>query len=156
MAVKVSGSQSPSKEVPTALAEINVTPMVDVMLVLLIIFMVTAPLLTQGVQVDLPQTTSKPIADQNREPLVVSIDRRGRYFVNVGEAKSRPVDEAELVTRVRTVLGRDAQTPVLLKADREVPYGRVVTVMSLLDSAGATKLGFLTDPLPQSAGGAGR
>jgi biopolymer transport protein TolR len=138
------------------MGEINVVPYIDVMLVLLIIFMVTAPLLTQGVQVDLPQAASKPIPEPNRQPLVISVDRQGRYYVNVGEAKSRPVTEQELVRRVQTVLGRDAQTPVLLKADQAVPYGRVVTLMSLLDQAGAPKLGFLTDPVatrPERDGG---
>ena len=138
------------------MGEINVVPYIDVMLVLLIIFMVTAPLLTQGVQVDLPQAASKPIPEPNRQPLVISVDRQGRYYVNVGEAKDRPVGEAELVRRVQTVLGRDAQTPVLLKADQAVPYGRVVALMALLDQAGAPKLGFLTDPVsprPERAGG---
>ncbi len=129
------------------MGEINVVPYIDVMLVLLIIFMVTAPLLTQGVQVDLPQAASKPIPEQNRQPLVISVDRQGRYYVNVGDARSKPVSTDDLVTRVRTVLARDAQTPVLLKADQSVPYGRVVTLMSLLDQAGAAKIGFLTDPV---------
>jgi biopolymer transport protein TolR len=136
------------------MGEINVVPYIDVMLVLLIIFMVTAPLLTQGVQVDLPQASSKPIPEQDREPLVISVDRQGRYYVNVGDDENAPVDEATVVTRVRTVLARDAQTPVLLKADQAVPYGRVVKLMSLLDEAGAAKLGFLTDPesAPRGAG----
>jgi biopolymer transport protein TolR len=139
------------------MGEINVVPYIDVMLVLLIIFMVTAPLLTQGVQVDLPQAASKPIPEPNRQPLVISVDRQGRYYVNVGEAKSRPVSEQELVRRVQTVLARDAQTPVLLKADQAVPYGRVVTLMSVLDQAGAAKLGFLTDPVsPRAERDAGR
>jgi biopolymer transport protein TolR len=139
------------------MGEINVVPYIDVMLVLLIIFMVTAPLLTQGVQVDLPQAASKPIPEPNRQPLVISVDRQGRYYVNVGEAKSSPVSEQELVRRVQTVLARDAQTPVLLKADQAVPYGRVVTLMSVLDQAGAPKLGFLTDPVgPRAERDAGR
>lgn len=126
---------------------INVVPYIDVMLVLLIIFMVTAPLLTQGVQVDLPQAASKPIPEQDREPLVVSVDKRGRFYVNVGERTGSPVADDELVRRVRTALSRDARTPVLLKADQAVPYGRVVAAMSLLDQAGAAKIGFLTDPV---------
>jgi biopolymer transport protein TolR len=137
------------------MGEINVVPYIDVMLVLLIIFMVTAPLLTQGVQVDLPKAASKPIPEQNREPLVVSVDRHGRYYVNVGADKARPVAQDALLTRVRAVLSRDAQTPVLLKADQAVPYGRVVTLMSLLDQAGAAKVGFLTDPVPPPGARAG-
>jgi biopolymer transport protein TolR len=137
------------------MGEINVVPYIDVMLVLLIIFMVTAPLLTQGVEVDLPRAASKPIQEPNREPLVISVDRQGRYYVNVGDNENAPVDEETVLTRVRTVLSRDAETPVLLKADQAVPYGRVVALMSLLDQAGAAKLGFLTDPIPPPRG-AGR
>jgi biopolymer transport protein TolR len=129
------------------MGEINVVPYIDVMLVLLIIFMVTAPLLTQGVQVDLPKAGATPLPEQAHEPLVVSIDRGGRLYVNVGEAKSRPVDEARLAAGVRTVLARDAATPVLLKADASVPYGRVVRTMVVLQQAGAVRVGFLTDPL---------
>ena len=130
------------------MAEINVVPYIDVMLVLLIIFMVTAPLLTQGVQVDLPKAAATPIPDQQRTPLVVSVDRRGNLYVNVGEAKNRPVSEQLLIEDVRTVLGRDPATPVLLKADQNVAYGRVLKVMAALQGAGAAKVGFLTDPLP--------
>jgi biopolymer transport protein TolR len=137
------------------MAEINVVPYIDVMLVLLIIFMVTAPLLTQGVQVDLPKAAATPLTEQKREPLVVSIDKRGRYYVNVGEAKQQPVDDKTLANNVHAVLVRDAETPVLLKADQSVPYGRVVHAMVLLQQAGAPRVGFLTDP-PALAPGAGR
>ena len=135
---------------------INVVPYIDVMLVLLIIFMVTAPLLTQGVQVELPRAASKPIPEQQREPLVVSVDRRGRLYVNVGERTGTPVADDELAHRVRTVLARDAGTPVLLKADKAVPYGRVVAVMALLDGAGAAKIGFLTEPAGMRGGSSRR
>ena len=136
------------------MAEINVVPYIDVMLVLLIIFMVTAPLLTQGVQVDLPKAAATPLTEQKREPLVVSIDRRGRFYVNVGEAKQAPIDEATLGANVRVVLGRDALTPVLLKADQSVPYGRVIRAMVILQQAGAERVGFLTDPPAPSPGAA--
>jgi biopolymer transport protein TolR len=131
------------------MGEINVVPYIDVMLVLLIIFMVTAPLLTQGVQVDLPDADASPItADdlRNREPLVLSVDHDGRYYVNVGGNEDKPVDEATVLKRVQVVLGRDAETPVLVKADERVPYGRVVQGMVILQKAGARKIGFLTDP----------
>ena len=131
------------------MGEINVVPYIDVMLVLLIIFMVTAPLLTQGVQVELPDADASPIDAEdlrNREPLVLSVDREGRYYVNVGGNEEQPVDEATVRQRVETVLGRDAATPVLVKADERVPYGRVVQGMVILQQAGAKKIGFLTDP----------
>jgi biopolymer transport protein TolR len=128
------------------MGEINVVPYIDVMLVLLIIFMVTAPLLTQGVQVDLPKAAASPVIDQKHQPLVVSIDREGRWYLNVGDHKSSPIEEAALSEGVRVVLGRDADTPVLLKADQAIPYGTVVRTMVLLQHAGATRIGFLTDP----------
>ncbi len=131
------------------MGEINVVPYIDVMLVLLIIFMITAPLLTQGVQVDLPDADAAPITAEdlrNREPLVLSVDREGRYYVNIGGNEDEPVDEATVLKRVEVVLKRDGQTPVLVKADERVPYGRVVQGMVLLQQAGATKIGFLTDP----------
>ncbi|MFO0337017.1 MAG: ExbD/TolR family protein [Pseudomonadota bacterium] len=137
-------------------ADFNGVACIDVMLVLLIIFMVTAPLLTQGVQVDLPEAAAKPLPDQDREPLVVSVDREGRFYVNVGQDEDRPVDETVLVQRVQTVLARDPQTPVLLKADEQVPYGRVVGAMTLLDGAGATRIGFLTEPPAPTVRAAGR
>jgi biopolymer transport protein TolR len=131
------------------MGEINVVPYIDVMLVLLIIFMVTAPLLTQGVQVELPDADAKPIDPEllkDREPLVLSVDRDGRYFLNVGGDEDSPVGEAEVARRAGAVLASDPATPVLVKADERVPYGSVVRGMVLLQQAGATKIGFLTDP----------
>jgi biopolymer transport protein TolR len=131
------------------MGEINVVPYIDVMLVLLIIFMITAPLLTQGVQVELPDADAQPIDPEllrDREPLVLSVDRDGRYFLNVGADEDAPIDEAEIARRAGAVLGQDADTPVLVKADERVPYGSVVRGMVLLQQAGARKIGFLTDP----------
>ena len=131
------------------MGEINVVPYIDVMLVLLIIFMITAPLLTQGVQVELPEANAKPIDPEllkDREPLVLSVDRDGRYYLNIGGDEDSPVGEAEVARRASAVLSRDPGTPVLVKADERVPYGSVVRGMVLLQQAGATKLGFLTDP----------
>jgi biopolymer transport protein TolR len=131
------------------MGEINVVPYIDVMLVLLIIFMITAPLLTQGVQVELPDADAKPIDPEllkDREPLVLSVDRDGRYYLNVGGDEDAPIGEAEVARRAAAVLERDAAVPVLVKADERVPYGSVVRGMVLLQQAGATKIGFLTDP----------
>ncbi|MBM4218521.1 MAG: protein TolR [Gammaproteobacteria bacterium] len=131
------------------MGEINVVPYIDVMLVLLIIFMVTAPLLTQGVQVELPDADAQPFDPEllrDREPLVLSVDRDGRYFLNVGGNENSPIGEAEVARRAGAVLARESATPVLVKADERVPYGSVVRGMVLLQQAGATKIGFLTDP----------
>ena len=131
------------------MGEINVVPYIDVMLVLLIIFMITAPLLTQGVQVELPDANSLPLDPEllkDHEPLVLSVDRNGHYYLNVGKNEDASIDAEEVARRAAAVLGRDKGTPVLIKADERVPYGRVVQGMVLLQQAGATRIGFLTDP----------
>jgi len=131
------------------IGEINVVPYIDVMLVLLIIFMITAPLLTQGVQVELPDADAQPIDPKllkDREPLVLSVDRNGRYFLNVGSDEDAPIAADEVARRAAAVLAREPGLPVLVKADERVPYGSVVRGMVLLQQAGAKKIGFLTDP----------
>jgi len=131
------------------MSDINVVPYIDVMLVLLIIFMITAPLLTQGISVDLPNAPASQLDPEllrDNEPLVLSVNREGQYFLNVGENEDQPVDEDTVVELARTVLQRNADTPVLVQADETVPYGRVVTGAVLLQQAGATKIGFQTDP----------
>ncbi len=132
------------------IAEINVVPYIDVMLVLLIIFMITAPLLTQGIKVDLPKAGAEPLDDEllrNTTPLVLSIDHAGLLYLNVGGDEEDPIDEATVVARTAAVLRRTPATPILVKADESVSYGRVVTAMVLLQQAGAEKVGFITDPL---------
>ena len=131
------------------MGEINVVPYIDVMLVLLIIFMITAPLLTQGIKVDLPKAGAEPLDPEmlkNHEPLVLTVDRRGKLYINLGSGKDKPIDEATVVARAAAVLRRDAQTPVLVRADESVAYGRVVKAMVLLQKAGAEKVGFITEP----------
>ncbi len=131
------------------MAEINVVPYIDVMLVLLIIFMITAPLLKEGVKVDLPDAAAKPIdADllKNHEPLILTIDAGGRMYINFGQNQDQPTSEATVSSRTAALLHRDPQTPVLVKADTTVPYGTVVRAMVMLQQAGASKVGFLTDP----------
>ena len=128
------------------MSEINVVPYIDVMLVLLIIFMITAPLLTQGINVDLPKAPAQALENQKDEPLVLSIDKDGRFFLNIGDNPEAPVEESAVLERVSAVLRRNADTPVLVKGDQNVPYGRVVIGMTLLQQAGAPKVGFLTDP----------
>jgi biopolymer transport protein TolR len=140
--------QASGKRGRRLMGEINVVPYIDVMLVLLIIFMVTAPLLTQGVHVELPKAGAAVLPDAKHPPLVVSVDRLGKLYVNVGDETSKPVDEATLGARVRLVLSRDPEAPVLLKADAAIAYGRVMQTMVLLQKAGAARVGFVTDPLP--------
>jgi biopolymer transport protein TolR len=135
------------------MGEINVVPYIDVMLVLLIIFMVTAPLLTQGIKVELPKSGAEPLAlknKQNEKPLVLSIDSAGRLYLNVGAEPNQPVDEQVLLARATAMLRRAPDVDVLVKGDSAVAYGKVVNAMVLLQQAGAKKVGFLTDPLPPS------
>jgi biopolymer transport protein TolR len=127
------------------MAEINVVPYIDVMLVLLVIFMVTAPLLTQGVDVQLPQAAADPIVtQQNQEPLVLSIDADGELYLSVGDDEDAPLAADRVVELATAVLRRNPKTPVLLKADERVAYGEVVQAMVLLQQAGAANVGFLT------------
>lgn len=130
------------------MADINVVPYIDVMLVLLVIFMVTAPLLTQGVRVDLPKAGAEPIEEvPDHLPLVLSVDAAGNLYVNVGDDEDAPATAKEVVARVGAVLRNRPDTPVLVKADRSVPYGNVVGAMVLLQQGGAEAVGFVTDPL---------
>jgi len=136
------------------MGEINVVPYIDVMLVLLIIFMITAPLLTQGIKVELPKASSEPIdarAVNNLEPLVLSVDARGRLYLNVGATPQQPIDDATALVRATAALRRAPQRVVLVKGDAAVNYGRVVSAMVMLQQAGASKVGFLTEPLPPPA-----
>ena len=136
------------------MGEINVVPYIDVMLVLLIIFMITAPLLTQGIKVELPKAPSEPIdtrAVNNLEPLVLSVDARGRLYLNVGATPQQPIDDATALVRATAALRRAPQRVVLVKGDAAVNYGRVVAAMVMLQQAGASKVGFLTEPWPPPA-----
>ena len=129
------------------MGEINVVPYIDVMLVLLIIFMITTPLLTQGIQVELPKAGAEPLdPTQGADPLVLSVDADGKFYLNVGDDEDSPVDPERIVKLTSVVLERSPETPVLLKADFRVPYGDVVSAMVLLQQGGAQKIGFLTDP----------
>ncbi len=130
------------------MAEINVVPYIDVMLVLLVIFMVTAPMLTQGIDVSLPKANSAPIDEvPNHPPLVLSVDAEGNLYINVGDNEDEPTTGKQVIARVGAVLRNRPDTPILVKADRAVPYGNVVGAMVLLQQAGALNIGFVTDPL---------
>jgi biopolymer transport protein TolR len=128
------------------MSEINVVPYIDVMLVLLIIFMVTAPLLSQGIKVDLPQTASEPLPPNEKEPVIVNIDKEGNFFINYGDNQDKPVAADVLVNRVSALLKYQPDIPVLIGGDASVPYGQVVQAMSLLQRAGVPSVGMMTDP----------
>jgi biopolymer transport protein TolR len=128
-----------------AVAEINVVPYIDVMLVLLIIFMVTAPMLMQGVKVDLPDADAAPVENQDSEPLIVSVDAAGQLYLNIGGNEKQALELATIRQRVAAVLRRSPDKPVLVWGDQAVPYGRVVTVMSTLQEAGAPSVGLVTE-----------
>jgi len=128
------------------MSEINVVPYIDVMLVLLVIFMITAPLLTQGVKVELPQADAEPLPSEADDPVVVSVNRDGELFIDIGEAKDQPVDEATLVARIQAVLKYKPKTPILVRGDVGVAYGRVVEAMVLVQAGGAPSVGLITEP----------
>ena len=130
------------------MSEINVVPYIDVMLVLLVIFMITAPLLTQGVKVDLPQAAADPIARNESEPLVVSVDHAGDYYLNYGEDQDRPVAPQTLAARVSALVRHRPGLPVLVRGDRNVAYGDVVALMSLLQRSGVPSVGLVTEARP--------
>ena len=126
------------------MAEINVVPYIDVMLVLLIIFMVTAPMLMQGVKVDLPEANADPVENQDSEPLIVSVDASGKLYLNLGQEK-QVLSLPTIRGRVSAVIRRSPKKPVLVWGDRAVPYGEVVAVMVALQEAGAPSVGLVTE-----------
>ena len=134
------------------MGEINVVPYIDVMLVLLIIFMITAPLLAEGVKVDLPKAGAKPIPPEmmkDAKPIILSIDASGRLYLNYGGKDDEPIDAAAVEQRAAAVLRRAPETTVLVRGDYRVAYGEVVGAMTILQRAGATKVGFITQPPEQ-------
>ncbi len=129
----------------STLSQINVTPFVDVMLVLLIIFMVTAPMLEQGVEVNLPEVADSPGLEASKEPLIVTVDRSGA--LSIGQTKVENV--TKLMPVLKQILKTRKEKEVFLEADRDVPYGKVVQVMAAIKGAGINKLGMVSQP-PES------
>jgi len=127
------------------IAEINVVPYIDVMLVLLVIFMITAPLLTQGVKVDLPQAEAEPLPAEAEDPVVVSINATGEFFIDIGEGKNQPVDSEMLVTRIAALLKYKPKTPIMLKGDKNIDYGRIMEAMVLIQAGGAPNVGLIAE-----------
>lgn len=134
------------------MSDINVVPFIDVMLVLLVIFMITTPLLTQGVKVDLPKTTAQAVDPKQKEPLIVTVDAAGNYYLNLADKPSQPITARTLSHLVTERLGTDPteQRPVMVRGDKNVNYGKVVEAMVLLQQAGAKSVGLITQPQPDN------
>ncbi len=130
-------------------AEMNVVPYIDVMLVLLIIFMVTAPMLTQGIEVQLPEEQGESMT-QGEEPITLSVTRNGELYLNVGDKRGEPLSDEEVVDRAGAIIRNKPQEMFLVEGDAKVPYESVARGMSLLQRAGVQKIGFVTDPVPPS------
>lgn len=134
-----------------AISEMNVVPFIDVMLVLLVIFMITTPLLTQGVKVNLPETTSKALPPDQKEPLIVTVDAAGNFYLNTASKPHQPITARALSNLVATQLSNETtelQRPVLVRGDKNTNYGKVMEAMVLLQQAGAKSVGLITQPPP--------
>ena len=127
------------------MSDINVVPYIDVMLVLLIIFMITAPIVQQGVEIDLPQASAKPMSPDQDEPVIVSVDKKGDFYLDIGDDPDKPIDAQLMVNRVAAVRQLKPNVPVLVRGDREVGYGSVIDAMVLLQRAGVEKVGLMTE-----------
>lgn len=134
------------------ISEINVVPYIDVMLVLLVIFMITTPLLSQGVNVSLPQAKAQPLVPKDKEPLIVSVDAEGNYYLNLSENPGQPLDTSIITNRVRSEINhakaQGQEQPVFVKGDQKVSYGKIMTAMVLLQQAGAKSVGLIAEPPP--------
>lgn len=128
------------------MAEINVVPYIDVMLVLLIVFMVTAPLLMQGVKVDLPQAPSEPMENKDDEPVIVSVKKDGSYYIKLGANAEKPKSLKVITEQVGKILRVNPKAPILVWGDHSVDYGVVVALMTELQNAGAPSVGLVTEP----------
>jgi biopolymer transport protein TolR len=130
--------------------EMNVVPYIDVMLVLLIIFMVTAPMMTPGIEIDLPDVGGESMSTQDADPVTLYINVDGAFFLDIGENQDQAVADDELVRRISTVLRNQPERMVLVRADARVPYASVAAGSVLLQEAGAKRVGFVTDPRAES------
>ena len=132
------------------MSEINVVPYIDVMLVLLVIFMITAPLLTQGVKVDLPEVASAPIPPEQNEPVIINVDKAGNFYINYGENKDKPIAADDLINRVQALIITNEKNnrkppPFLVGGDKSASYGHIVELMALLQRAGVSSVGMITE-----------
>ena len=128
-------------------AEINVVPYIDVMLVLLIIFMATAATVTLGVKVDLPQSSAEALTTDSKPPLIASIDKQGLYYLDVGESSDTSLTADEMSALVKVQIASDKDVQFVVKGDGDVPYKRVIELMVLLQESGVPSLGLMTEPV---------
>ncbi|MDF2180705.1 protein TolR [Neptuniibacter sp. CAU 1671] len=126
-------------------SDINVVPYIDVMLVLLVIFMITAPMLTQGVDVELPKAAAEPVDDKDNEPVIVTVDAQGQYYIDIGGNPDEPVSGEVVSDRVAKVLSSNPEKMLLVRGDKNVDYNKVVQLMVLLQQAGAPSVGLVTE-----------
>ena len=131
------------------MSQINVVPYIDVMLVLLIIFMVTAPLLNLGVDIHLPQSAAKSVQD-NKEPVLVSVDKEGNFFLTLGTAQREPIDPDNLVRKVSAFVRANPQVSVMIGGDERVDYGKIYQAMVLLQQSGVAKVGLMSQPVQET------
>ena len=138
----------PNRRSRRQVAEINVVPYIDVMLVLLVIFMITAPLLQTGVEIDLPDAAATPIADagESTEPLILSVNSAGEWFLNVGEDPESPMAREEILRLATAVLRLNPSRRVLVAGDKSIEYGQIMQAMVTLQLAGAPEIGLMSDP----------
>jgi biopolymer transport protein TolR len=128
-----------------AVSEINEVPYIDVMLVLLIIFMITAPIVQQGVEIELPKVSANSLPPDQQEPVILTVSKTGDYYLNIGDDLKKPVSDDVVMQRIALVLKQKPQTPILVRGDKDADYGSVTTAMVLLQSAGVEKVGLMTE-----------
>jgi biopolymer transport protein TolR len=143
MPAKGGGGRAGYRKSYRPMSDINVTPFIDVMLVLLIVFMVTAPLLSAGIPVDLPKTEAAAVTEKDDKPLEVAVNKKGDIYI--GETK---VNRAELLLKLSTITGDDKERRVFIKADQGLSYGKVMEILGSINKAGYKKVALITEPSP--------
>jgi biopolymer transport protein TolR len=128
------------------MSEINVVPYIDVTFVLLMIFMITAPLVQTGVDVDLPQADASVVDLKDEPPVIVSIKKDGAYYIDIGDRQDEPVSEEDISKRISIVMGKNPKAQIYVRGDHAVDYGKIISLMVILQKAGAPKVGLMTTP----------
>jgi biopolymer transport protein TolR len=147
--MNVGGSHRKSRKRRAPMSEINVVPYIDVTFVLLMIFMITAPLVKNGVDVELPQAEAATPELKDEPPVIVSIKKDGSLFINEGDGENQPVDETELLQHIEAVMEKNKEAQIYVGGDTAVEYGKIITVMAALKKNGVPKVGLMTTPPPE-------